>query len=359
MAKPLVIDGSHGEGGGQILRTSLSLSAISGQPIRIENARAGRGNPGLAAQHLTTVRAVAALCAAKVEGDHLGSQTIKFEPQKLPQPGHYCFDVMEARQGGSAGAVTPIVQTVLLPLALAAGASTVAVRGGTHIAWSPPFDYARQVWLPMLEQIGVQATLELHQTGWYPVGQGEVQATIQGLGPHWQQQLSPLTLYERGKLQAVEGQALAANLPAHIPQRMVDRARTLLAEAGLPAQLVPKRLRAACPGTGLFLTAKYEHSYAGFSSMGAIGKASELVAEEAISTLLAHYHSGAALEEHLADQLLLPLALVDGQSQFSVERISRHLTTNAWVLEQFGLAHVQISSSEGQSGTVTLQGQKF
>jgi RNA 3'-terminal phosphate cyclase (ATP) len=351
MPDKLVIDGSYGEGGGQILRTALALAAVTGRAIRIEKIRAGRKSPGLAAQHLTGVRAAAAVCNARLTGDELGSQTLTFAPGSLPQAGDYVFDVAEARAGGSAGATTLVLQTILLPLALVAGDSTVTLRGGTHVAWSPPFDYVHDVWLPALARMGLSATLELVSWGWYPLGQGEIWGTIQGLGTGLKP--SPLTLVERGALRRVRGRAVAANLPSHIPQRMADRARSLLVEAGVDARIEPLRVRAACAGAGIFLAAEYDHVRAGFNALGARGKPSEAVAEEAVATLLAHRDSGAALDQHLADQLILPLALAGGESRFSVEQVTRHLITNAWVVEQFGLARVSIAGHQvGVTGCV-------
>lgn len=348
MPELLVIDGSYGEGGGQILRTALALAAITGQPVRIEKIRAGRQNPGLAAQHLTGVRAVAAICDAQVSGDELGSQTLTFAPGGSPQSGDYVFDVAEAREGGSAGATSLVLQTILLPLALAGGDSTATIRGGTHVAWSPPFDYARDVWLPTLAQMGPVGELELVKWGWYPVGQGEVRVTLKGMGGA--SRLSPLQLVERGELLRVRGRAVAANLPSHIPQRMATRARSLLEDAGIATRVEPLRVRAACPGAGIFVTAEYENVRAGFSALGAKGKPSERVAEEAVAALLAHHETHTSLDQHLADQLVLPLALTGEASSFTVERVSCHLTTNAWVIEQFGVASVSI-----QGRRVSLQ----
>jgi RNA 3'-terminal phosphate cyclase (ATP) len=324
------------------LRTALALAAVSGRVVRFERIRAGRKNPGLAAQHVAGVRAIAAICDAKVSGDELGSQSLSFAPGGSPQAGDYVFDVAEAREGGSAGATTLVLHTVLMPLALAEGDSTVTIRGGTHVAWSPSFDYARDVWLPALSQMGVSATLELSRWGWYPAGQGEIRGVIQGRG----RELSPVHLGKRGALHRVSGRAVAANLPSHIPQRMATRANSLLRGAGVDARIEPLRVRAASAGAGIFLTAEYEAVRAGFSALGAKGKPSEVVAEEAVAALLAHRDSGAALEQHLADQLVLPLALSRGTSSFSTERVSRHLETNIWVLEQFGLARVSIEGRQ-------------
>lgn len=248
----VVVDGARGEGGGQILRTALSLSAITGRPLRIDRIRALRRNPGLAAQHLTAVRSAAALCAAQLEGDRLGSTSLEFVPTTPVAAGDYVFDVALAREGGSAGAVMLVLQTVLLPLARAAAASRVVLRGGTHMAWSPPFDYVGDVWLPMLARLGVEASVELAAWGWYPVGKGEVIAQIRP-GPTF---LKPLEIDEPGPLLRIRGRAVAANLPAHIPQRMADRARALLAGLGAQLDIEALRVRAACAGAGIFLTAE-------------------------------------------------------------------------------------------------------
>jgi RNA 3'-terminal phosphate cyclase (ATP) len=351
----LSIGGSYGEGGGQILRTTVALAAVTGRPVCIERIRAGRKQPGMAAQHLTAVRAAAVLCDARLAGAELGSERLEFVPKQPVHCGDYAFDVARAREGGSAGAVTLVVQTVLLPLALAEGESTVVVHGGTHVTASPSFDYAHDVWLPTLRKMGVDVHLELVRSGWFPVGQGEVRAAIRGLGPRGV--LTPFQALAPGRLLKITGRALAANLPAHVPQRMADRARAVLAKAGIGADITPVRVSAANPGCGLFLAVRYEHCYAGFSALGERGKPAEQVAEEACTALLAHRSSGAALEEHLADQVLLPAALACGESAFSVERVSRHLITNAWVVQRFGLAKVVIEGAEGEPGSILVRGQ--
>jgi len=349
----VVIDGAHGEGGGQILRTALSLSAITGRPFRIERIRSLRRNPGLAAQHLTAVRSAAALCGAQLSGDTLGSSFLEFVPETPVAAGNYVFDVSLAREGGSAGAVTLVLQTILLPLAFAVGDSRVELHGGTHMAWSPPFDYVRDVWLPTLERLGVEASVELAEWGWYPVGKGEMRAHIRGLGAR-SATLRVLELEERGPLLRILGRAVAANLPAHIPQRMADRARSLLAELGVDLRIEPLRVRAACAGAGIFLTAEYANLNCGFSAIGEVGKPSEQVAEEAAGALLAHHASGAALDRHLGDQILLPLCFTDGSFRFSVEAITPHLETNAWVIERFGVARVVTERAPSGIGHVTV-----
>jgi RNA 3'-terminal phosphate cyclase (ATP) len=350
----IVIDGSYGEGGGQIVRSSLALSAVTGQELRIEKVRAGRTKPGLAAQHLTSVRAVAALCDAEVEGAELGSLQLDFAPGRPVQAGAYDFDVAAARLGGSAGSAPLVIQTVLLPLALAEGTSQVTVRGGTHVAWSPPFDDLRDAWLPVLRRLGLRANLSLVAWGWFPVGRGEIRAEIEGLGGPDPHPLRPADWREPGNLLAVTGRAVVANLPAHIAQRMAGRAREALAETGAELDIGVEQVRAACPGAGIFLAARYEHIVCGFSALGERGKPAERVAEEAAETLLAHRRSGAAIDRHLADQILLPLTFAGGASGYTAEAVTPHLRTNAYVIERFGLAEIRIEEQEDGTGLVTV-----
>ncbi len=336
------IDGSYGEGGGQILRTSLSLAAITGQAIHIDRIRAGRQKPGLAAQHLTAVRAAATICKAELRGDALGSMTLEFIPGGSAQAGRYTFDVTEAREGGSAGTVSLVLQTILLPLALATGESEVILRGGTHVAFSPSFTYVEQVYLPMLNRMGVQAEAKLNAWGWYPRGGGEVELRVSG-----RSKLSGINLLERGNLRQVRGLAVVTELPSHIPQRMASRAENLLHETELRATVQPLRARGVGPGAGLFLTAEYDNSLAGSGALGRVGLPAEKVAQMACEELLDFHKTGAPVDVHLADQLLLPAALASEASQYRVAEISTHLTTNAWVIyEQFRLARVTVDEAD-------------
>lgn len=350
----LLIDGSHGEGGGQILRTAISLSAVTGRALRIENIRAGRPRPGLAAQHLTAIRSAASMCAAEVRGETLGSSTIHFHPTSVPLAGSYRFDVAEAREGGSAGAATLVLQTVTMPAVFAAGMSRFQILGGTHIASSPSFDYIREVWIPILHRIGIRMEAELKAFGFFPVGGGEIVVRMDGSGPGSTGMLQPINLIERGPLMSITGRAIAGNLPAHIPQRMADRARALLERAAPRIEIEPLRVRAACPGAALFLAAEYEHIRVGFNSLGARGKSSEAVAEDAVGALRAHNRSGSALDPHLADQVLLPLALARAPSAFTCEAVTNHLKTNAWVIEQFEAARVTMEKQQGKGTLVRV-----
>ena len=345
LADVLILDGSHGEGGGQILRTALSLSMITARPFRLVDIRAGRRNAGLLPQHLSAVRAAAAISGASVSGDRLGSTELRFAPSYAPRSGPYTFDVAEMAERGSAGSVTLILQTLIVPLALAEAASKVVVRGGTHVEWSPPFDDFTNAYLPALRTMGFRVDAELTRWGWYPVGGGEVICTITGRptrnnhGGEWPR---PLHTVEHGVLQRISGRAVAANLPAHIPQRMADRARACLDDLGVAIDIQPQRVTAACPGAGIFLLADYEPLKASFSAYGRLGTPSEAVADQAIAALREHHASAAAVELHLADQLLLPLSVAAGPSEFTVSCATGHLITNAWTIGRFGVAAISI-----------------
>ncbi|MCS7283508.1 MAG: RNA 3'-terminal phosphate cyclase [Anaerolineae bacterium] len=348
----LEIDGSIGEGGGQVLRTALTLSVLTGRPVEIRNIRAGRPNPGLQPQHLTAVHAAAAICQAELEGAALGSQTLRFIPRSQPRSGEYVFDVTEVAGRGSAGAVGLVFQTLFLPLALVPGESLVVLRGGTHVPWAPSVDYLQEVFLPTVARMGLDAEIDLVAWGFYPIGGGEARVRIRGRpGP-----LTPLTLTERGSARKVRGRTVVSNLPAHIPQRMADRARNLLVRAGLKADLQPLVTRGAGPGAGIFLVVEYEHIRAGFSAYGRKGVPAEQVAEEACRELLAHHESGAPVDPHLADQLLLPMALAAGTSRFVTSAITGHLLTNLTVIQAFLPVQVRVDGEVGQPGVVVLTG---
>jgi RNA 3'-terminal phosphate cyclase (ATP) len=347
----LEIDGAYGEGGGQILRSSLTLAIVTGQPVRIVNIRANRSKPGLRPQHLTAVRAGAAVCDAEIEGDTLGSETLTFAPQHPAQAGQYLFDVNNASPGGSAGAVALILQTVLIPLALAAGPSEVRLLGGTAVPMSPPVIYLDRVYLPTLFEMGLRAKLTHRLWGFIQGGGGEVEVHIRG-----DNRLQGHDLSERGSLIRVEGLAFAAKLPSHIPQRMTNRARALLNEAGIENRIIPEHVPSPGLGTGLFLVALYEDAQAGFLSLGRRGLSSEEVAEIGCRALMEHHRTGAACDPYLADQLVIPFVLAAGECRATISRVTRHLLTNVWVVRQFGFDGVAIEGEVGEPGVLLVKG---
>jgi RNA 3'-terminal phosphate cyclase (ATP) len=340
----LHIDGSYGEGGGQVLRTAVSLAALTGSAVRIDAVRGGRANPGLRPQHLTAVKAAASVCGADVEGADIGSQTLSFTPHHAPRAGDYRFDVAAASKGGSAGSVALVLQTALVSLARAQGCSIVRLKGGTHVPWSPSLFYLENVYGPALGQIGVRLHTELRRWGFYPAGGGEAHFEVD----HPAARLRPLRLVDRGPLEVVFGVAVAMNLPSHIPQRMSNRALSVLAQSGLPARVDALRVRGTGPGAAIFLAARYANAVAGACAYGRRGLTSEEVADAACRELLEFHRSGAPVDPHLADQLLVPLALAEGRSELIVAHVSNHLQTNAWAVQQF--LESDIRTEPGPSG---------
>ncbi|MDX1779870.1 MAG: RNA 3'-terminal phosphate cyclase, partial [Thalassovita sp.] len=241
---------------------------------------------------------------------------------------------------------------MLLPLSFAEGASTLHLRGGTHVSWSPPFDYVDEVWLPALRRMGIRASLRLLRTGWYPAGEGEVVCQIAGQASR---EIRGLDWTARGALQEISGHALVANLDIRIAERMANRAAEVLCDYEEWLAIRPVAVKASCPGAGICLTARYEEGSVGFSALGERGRPAEEVAEEAAQGFLRFEASGASVDEHLADQLLLPMALASGRSVFLCPRATSHLRTNAWVIEKFGAAAVAIDVAEGGLVRVTVR----
>lgn len=344
MAGAIRIDGSHGEGGGQIVRTALALAAIVGRPVELVKIRARRKNPGLQAQHLTAVTALAQVAEAQVEGAELGSTALTFRPRQV-KGGDFVLDV------GTAGATTLVFQALVWPLSLGANRGQLVIRGGTHAPWSPPFHYARDVFLPAAAALGLQASLELLRWGFYPRGGGGIRGEVQA-GTTFK----PVELLSRPAPTTVRGISAVANLPKTIATRQRDRAAKRLKAEGLAPELEVVEAVGFGQGTFLILEVPGEPVPAGFSALGERGKPAEGLADEAVDQLLAFARSGAAVEAHLADQLLIPMALAAGRSAMTVGRITDHLATNAWVIEQLLPAKVSIEGRVGTAGRVTVEG---
>ena len=342
----LQIDGNYGEGGGQILRTTLSLSCLLKKPVEISNIRRGRKIPGLQPQHLTSVNACRSISEAEAEGNKLKSMALKFNPGRI-KGGNFTFNVAEEKR--SAGSTSLILQALFLPLSLSEQSSEITVLGGTHVPWSPPFDYLKEIFSPMLEKLGCRMDLRIVKWGWYPKGGGEVHCTI-----HPAEKLIPLNLTERGKLLNLKGISVVSNLPTSIAERQRNHALKVLRQKGFSAEVKIVQGPSIGQGTVFFLKAEFENSVAGFGALGAIGKRAEKVADEACQEFLEFAQTRAAIDPHLSDQLIPYLALADGRSSFTVSRISKHLLTNIWVVEQFLPTKITVEGSEGNEGKVIV-----
>ncbi|NOZ23955.1 MAG: RNA 3'-terminal phosphate cyclase [Planctomycetes bacterium] len=338
------IDGSFGEGGGQILRTSLALSCITGRPFEITNIRANRSKPGLRPQHLQCVHAAAQITHADVMGAKVGSSRVSLAPGPI-RAGDYRFDI------GTAGSTSLVLHTIIFPLALADGPSSVTITGGTHVPFAPCFHYLEQQWAPALGTLGFHLSLCMKSAGYYPAGGGRISA---GITPA--EGLSPLTLTDRGGLVKVRILSVVSNLPGPIAQRQAVQAEKKLVKQKRPVEVEIADLPSPGKGTMLFLQARFERSEACFFGLGAIGKRAERVADEACAQLLSFLRTEGAVDRFLADQLLVPLSLASGESRFTTERITQHLLTNAEVIRMFLPSEVHIEGELNQPGTVTVRG---
>ena len=337
------IDGTYGEGGGQILRTTLSLSMITGTPVRMRRIRARRPQPGLRPQHLKCVEAAAAVSRARVEGARLGAQTLSFVPRAVV-PGSYRFDI------GTAGAACLVLQMLAPALARAGAASSVTVSGGTHVPWSPCFHFLAYHWAECLRGLGWALDFRLERTGFYPKGGGRIRMQVTP-----SPRLRPLDLIGRGALRRIRGLSVVANLDRAVAERQRQRALSRLAPLQVPVGIRVETVAAYGKGSYLVLFAQFDRARFCVCALGARGKAAEKVADEAVDAVQAFVDSGAAVDARLADQLLLPLALTAGESRFTTEAVTPHLLTNSFVIRQFLDVDIRIAGETGRPGRVTVR----
>ncbi len=337
--KTLKIDGSTGEGGGQIIRSALSLSMLTGIPIEVTNIRAGRAKSGLMRQHLVCVQASEQISNAKVTGAHLGSTTLSFTPDSI-KSGDYTFDI------GSAGSTTLVLQTVLPALLFAntdsLAISTVTIKGGTHNPLAPTVDFLQQAFVPALAKLGMQVNVDCQKAGFAPIGGGEIKATIK---PFLRRaDTAPLKLTERGKFTHIELVASIVNLDYDICIRELTSAKSVLIEAGIDEAIIKTQSnKLQGIGEGNTCYAKVTHQIANsenshdeiFTLLGAKRTSAEKIGNR-LAGLVKRYvlKTEALVDEYLTDQLLLPLALAGG-GEFTARTISQHTETQAWLIEQF------------------------
>ncbi len=345
--EPILIDGSWGEGGGQILRTSLALAGALGLAVRITGIRAGRPKPGLRPQHLAAVEAAVAACNGRVSGDSLGSQELTFTPGRA-RSGQFRFDI------GTAGSTVLVAQTILPILVTAEGRSKVTLTGGTHNPLAPCFEYLRDVFGVLASTANVQAYFELKQAGFYPTGGGRLDMAVQGLGSA--EMTTGVQLVSRGELKHIDGvSAASASLPKHILERQTRQTLALLAARGQRATIEEVVFPDARPGTVVFLRAVFTKTVAGSFALGAAGKPAETVATEAAEALGAFLDSQGATDPFAADQLLTLAALAPGASRIATQKITDHLLTNAEVIRRLTGRTVTTEGQAGDSGLVTVE----
>jgi RNA 3'-terminal phosphate cyclase (ATP) len=315
------IDGSQGEGGGQILRTSLALSLVTGQPFRLDNIRAGRQKAGLLRQHLTAVEAAATVGSAEVVGAALGSTTLEFRPKEV-RAGDYRFAV------GTAGSATLVFQTVLPPLMTCEGSSTLTLEGGTHNPFAPPFDFLVNCFVPLIQRMGPRIELELRRPGLFPAGGGKFHARIEPV-----KSLKCFDLLERGPIRQQRARALISRIPTHVADRelAVVRERLGWRQEECTVESVANPVG---PGNALLLEIEAQEVAGVFTGFGERGRSAEAVAGEACASAKTWLEAKVPADEHLADQLLIPMALAAGGS-FRTVKPTLHSRTNADIIGHF------------------------
>jgi RNA 3'-terminal phosphate cyclase (ATP) len=323
----LEIDGSYGEGGGQLVRTAVALSAVTGKKIRIKNIRKNRPNPGLKQQHLKALETAAMICDAKVSGLFPVSTEISFAPVEI-KGGKYDIDI------GTAGSISLLLQCIMPALPFAKEDVELTIRGGTDVAWSPTIDYLQYVTFRALKQFGYSGNIILKEHGYYPKGGGKVSTFFK-----------PCRLKGFHFLKAeeeIQGISHASNLPTHVPLRQAEAASRRLRENGYPSQIETQSFEAFSTGSGITLWT----GYIGSSALGEKGLPAEKVGNAAADSIIPELRAGTSVDVHLADQLIPYMALA-GNSSYTVRELSLHTETNIWITEQFLDVKFRIEKKEG------------
>ncbi|HXX72075.1 MAG TPA: RNA 3'-terminal phosphate cyclase [Candidatus Acidoferrales bacterium] len=347
----LEIAGDFMEGGGQIVRTALALSALTGKPVSITKIRENRPNPGLQAQHFIAAKALAAVCSAETTGLAVGSRELKFVPHDRVGGG-FTFDV------GTAGSI-PLVLQALMPAAAYAPSSTqFELTGGTDVRWSPTIDYVRLVQFPLLTKMGYEATIDLHRRGHYPKGGGRVAVNIRP-----SHTLKAVRWLERGDLTEIEGISHCVKLPKHVAERQANAATQELNNAGLDhiklatETYAPNQDHHLAPGSGLTLAAKFATgAVLGADSLGERGKPAEKVGKECAEILCKEISSGAPVDKHMGDIMIPYLAVADGMSEIRVSEITPHTITNIKVAEILTGVQIKLEGELRRPGRITVSG---
>jgi len=338
------IDGRYGEGGGSIVRVAAGLSAVTGRPVAIGNIREGRPRPGLAPQHLTGLKALAGLCSARIEGVELGSTAIKFMPSK-PSMAELSVDA------GTAGSIGLMLQGLMIALPFAGREVRLSLTGGTHVSWSPNFDYLRNITIPVLGTMGYSCDVTMLAPGYYPKGGGKVTFLSRPCD-----HLDPLKMDAFGDLAAVEGISRASNLPEHVAARQSRSAAEALSGVAEPRIDVSVE-RALSPGSAITLWAcTTTGCRLGASALGERGKPAETVGREAGDEMRGYLESHASVDPHLLDQILPYCALARGTSVLRGFKLTMHTTTNIHVVQLFLDCRIHVEGKIGEPCAVRVEG---
>ncbi len=345
------IDGSYGEGGGQILRTAVSLSALTMKPIRITNIRAGRPKPGLTRQHIAGIALTGMLVNATIKGLDIGSTTVEFVPDER-RSGTFSYDV------GTAGSISLVLQAVLPPAVLSSEPVVLNLRGGTDVKWSPPIDYLTNVFAHTIKQMGPTIKITQKKRGHYPRGGGIVSCEVVPSS-----EIKPLDQIEFGKVMKVSGISHCVRLPGHIAERQASSAEDLIQmRLGVEPEITRESYQKGDdphlgPGSGIVIWVEDEHGVRlGADMLGERGKSAESVGNSAVSLLMEEVSSEMAVDSHLCDMLIPYIAIASGTSRIGVTKITSHLTTNIWTTEQILGTQLELQSESKKSGVLTVKG---
>ncbi|RLF39574.1 MAG: RNA 3'-phosphate cyclase [Thermoplasmata archaeon] len=319
----ITIDGSYGEGGGQILRTAVALSAVTGKSVEVTNIRANRPNPGIKPQHYTSIKIIKELCNASIEGLEIGSNRIVFRPGKL-KGGRYRFDV------GTAGSIVLVYQACLLAAVQTTQPITLHLKGGTDVKWSPSWDYFEFVFLPLLRKMGVQVDAKLLHRGYYPKGGGEAEISIKSI-----ENLRSIRLDKTLDCRKVEGIIHIANLPEHIATRMKHAALKVFINKNIESNIQIVRDSSLSPGTGITLWTKCDGIHLGKTGLGERGVSAEEIGRRTAEGLIEELYLHATVDINLFDQLIPYMALAKDESICFVKEISKHAETCIWLVSHF------------------------
>jgi RNA 3'-terminal phosphate cyclase (ATP) len=319
----LTIDGSYGEGGGQIVRTAVALSVLTKQPIEITNIRAGRPIPGLRPQHFTALSCIRTICDAEVDGLSIHSTNLKFTPHDI-KPGTYTFDI------GTAGSMTLVFQACLLSAFHSSEPLTIILRGGTDVRWAPSWDYFAHIFIPLISKIGIKTGIKLLKRGYYPTGGGEATMTI-----HPVEKLLPFSAQDPQSFTEMSGIIHRANLPDHISTRMKHAAIKTALKQNLRSTIQIEAAPSSSTGTGITLWSESDRTILGSTVLGEKTLSAETVGETAANHLIQEIHSGATLDRYAIDQILPYLVLAPKGSACLIREISNHTQTNMWLIKQF------------------------
>ncbi|WP_146535168.1 RNA 3'-terminal phosphate cyclase [Rubripirellula reticaptiva] len=336
------IDGSEGEGGGQIIRSSLALAAVTGKPVRLQNIRAGRSKPGLLRQHLTGVKAIAEIAGGEMIGADLGSRELTFTPGTV-RGGEYRYQV------GSAGSAVLVAQTVLPALMMSDASSTVTVGGGTHASWAPPFDFFERCFLPLVSQMGANVTASISAHGFYPAGGGEI--TV-GVNPS--SGLRGIELVERLGEMRPRVIALVSKVPTSVGDRECDVIRRK-ADWNVDVCEVIEVAKSGGPGNAVMIECQFDNVTELFVGFGKIGVRAEPIARSTLREARKYLVSDVPVGPYLADQLLMPMGLAASQgraSRFRTTTLTQHSLTHIAILKRF--LNIRIDTTSKDDGSVEV-----